>query len=74
MMRRGLTDGTEVRTQGKGLTGALASDFASRVLPSAAAASAAAAMRRAFRASVATMVRVTVAPPSLISCRILRHR
>ena len=50
------------------------SDFASRVLPSAAAASAAAAMRRAFRASVATMVRVTVAPPSLISCRILRHR
>ena len=52
------------------MTGAFSSDFASRVLPSAAAA----AMRRAFRASVATMVRVTVAPPSLISCRILRHR
>ena len=59
---------------GSGLTGAFSSDFASRVLPSAAAAAAAAAMRRAFRASVATMVRVTVAPPSLISCRILRHR
>jgi hypothetical protein len=51
------------------LTFIVPSDFASRVLPSAAAASAAAAMRRAFRASVATMVRVTVAPPSLISLR-----
>ena len=43
------------------MTGALASDFASRVLPSAAALAAAAAMRRALRASVATMARVTVA-------------
>ena len=40
------------------MTGALASDFASRVLPSAAALAAAAAMRRALRASVATMARV----------------
>ena len=48
------------------MTGALASDFASRVLPSAAALAAAAAMRRALRASVATMARVrqTVATAS----------
>ena len=47
------------------MTGALASDFASRVLPSAAALAAAAAMRRALRASVATMARVRQWRPPL---------